>query len=238
MTTKQLDIGYLPENLPLYNGLTVEQYLSFCSEIRGKNFNPQQFKDSFWHYLDISPLLKKNIGKLSRGQKQRVALVQSFLHQPKLVVLDEPTLGLDPQGIQNFKKFLKEISNEVSIIITGHVLSEMQSMCDHISILSQGKILKSIELKELSRYQTDFADLVLPKMEKISFDQLLDNDLQELQVEYEERMDDLVKMRLNFQKYTEDPKDFLSRLNKEKIQATEFSFVKNTLEEYYFGLNI
>jgi ABC-2 type transport system ATP-binding protein len=135
-------IGYLPENNPLYLDMAIIDYLKFCAEIQGieKNKIPQRIH-SMVDLCGLNPERHKKIGELSKGYRQRVGLAQAMIHDPDVLVLDEPTTGLDPNQIVEIRKLIKELGQEKTVILSSHILSEVEATCDRILIINKGKIV-------------------------------------------------------------------------------------------------
>jgi len=135
-------IGYLPENNPLYNDMSVMDYLKFAAEISG--IEKQKINDRIAEMIlltDLNAEKHKTIFELSKGYKQRVGLSQALIHDPKILILDEPTSGLDPNQIVEIRKLIKEIGREKTVILSTHILSEVEATCDRIIIINKGKIV-------------------------------------------------------------------------------------------------
>jgi ABC-2 type transport system ATP-binding protein len=132
-------IGYLPEHNPLYTDMTVYDYLKFTAEIRDvKNFK-QRLKEVS-DKCGLHGIINKAISTLSKGYKQRVGLAQAILHDPKILILDEPTTGLDPNQIAEIRELIIELGKEKTLILCSHILQEVQAVCDRIIIINKGKI--------------------------------------------------------------------------------------------------
>lgn len=135
-------IGYLPENPPLYNELTVTEYLNFACEIKGveKKKRKEQIEEVI-DVLKIDKMRNRLISNLSRGYKQRVGLAQALCGDPKVLILDEPTVGLDPTQIIDIRKTIKKLGGKHTIVLSSHILHEVADICDHILMLHKGKIV-------------------------------------------------------------------------------------------------
>ncbi len=135
-------IGYLPEVPPLYQEMTVREYLNFAAELKKikKNEREKQILEvmDMTMITDISGRLIKN---LSKGYKQRVGLAQAVLGYPEVIILDEPTVGLDPKQIIEIRELIKKLSREHTVILSSHILSEVQAVCDEIMIISKGRLV-------------------------------------------------------------------------------------------------
>jgi len=163
-------IGYLPENNPVYEDMGVIEYLEFIAEIR--QLPESQKHGRIKHVISVCGLkdvLLKNIGELSRGYKQRLGFAQAILHDPDVLVLDEPTSGLDPNQAREVRSLIRELKKEKTVILSTHILSEVQSVCDRVLIIHKGKIIASGTANELQ-------SLVQSK-EKVYFEARTNKDL-------------------------------------------------------------
>lgn len=157
-------IGYLPETPPLYQDLTVRSYLDFVSKI--KNVAKSDRRDRLEWSLDrcgLTDVASRMIGNLSKGYKQRVGLAQAILNQPEVLILDEPTVGLDPKQIREIRQLIKELSQEHTIILSTHILPEVSMICDRAIIINQGKIKLEGSIDELTKERSleeVFIDLI------------------------------------------------------------------------------
>ena len=143
-------IGFLPEQPPLYNDLTVNEYLNYAAKLRGIN------KDGLTEAINLSKERcgLENVGSrlienLSKGYKQRVGIAQAIIHSPSVIILDEPTSGLDPIQIREIRELMRELSSDHSVILSTHILSEIQSLCDRVLIINQGHIVLDQSLDQL-----------------------------------------------------------------------------------------
>ena len=145
-------IGYLPERNPLYDEMNVSDFLFFISKLH----NIPKYKITS-RVLDMIRLCgldndkHKQIGELSKGFRQRVGIAQALIHDPEVVILDEPTTGLDPNQIFGIRKIIKEIGEEKTVILSSHILSEIETTCDQVMIMSNGKIVANGTTSELRR---------------------------------------------------------------------------------------
>lgn len=134
-------IGYLPETVPLYDDMRVYEYLKFIAEIRG--MKKDEIKDRMKEVIDICGLSKvifKTIEELSKGFRQRVGLAQAITHNPDILILDEPTAGLDPNQIIEIRNLIKELGRKKTVILSSHILSEVSATCDRVVIINNGRI--------------------------------------------------------------------------------------------------
>ncbi|HIP96480.1 MAG TPA: ATP-binding cassette domain-containing protein [Anaerolineae bacterium] len=133
-------IGYMPETVPLYPEMSVRSYLAFMARIRGVSNRKEQV-DAAMEACHIADKAGTIIGKLSKGYRQRVGLAQALVHDPEVLILDEPTIGLDPKQIIEVRELIKELGHERTIILSTHILSEAQQTCDRVLIINEGEIV-------------------------------------------------------------------------------------------------
>jgi ABC-2 type transport system ATP-binding protein len=135
-------IGYLPESNPLYYDMPVLEYLEFVAELQGveKGRIRKRIIDMV-HKTGLNKEKHKKIGELSKGYRQRVGLAQALIHDPEILILDEPTTGLDPNQIVEIRKLIKELGREKTVILSTHILPEVEATCDRILIINNGKIV-------------------------------------------------------------------------------------------------
>ena len=144
------NIGFLPEQLPLYGDLTIDEYLLYSAKLRGiKKQNINDLIISCKKRCGLENTGKRLIQNLSKGYKQRVGIAQAIIHMPSIIILDEPTSGLDPKQILEIRELMRELSKVHSIIISTHILSEVEAICDRVLIINEGNIVLDQYLKEL-----------------------------------------------------------------------------------------
>ena len=144
-------IGYLPESNPLYTDMGVVDYLKFIAQVRGVSGHTrnERIKDVI-DICSLEPMMHKIIGELSKGYRQRVGLAQALIHDPPVLILDEPTAGLDPYQIIEIRNLIKEIGRQKTIIFSTHILSQVAATCDRTLIISNGKIVANASPQELA----------------------------------------------------------------------------------------
>ncbi len=146
-------IGYLPENNPLYREMPVIDYLIFCAKLQG--IEKSKIKSKILEMVDLCALegeKHKKIGELSKGYQQRVGLAQALIHDPEVLIFDEPTAGLDPNQIVEIRKLIKKIGKEKTVILSSHILAEVEATCDRIMIINNGKIVADGTSEELRKH--------------------------------------------------------------------------------------
>ncbi|MBI2979217.1 MAG: ATP-binding cassette domain-containing protein [Chloroflexi bacterium] len=145
------NIGYLPEAIPLYTDMTVRTYLDFAARLRGMAKN--RIKSRIDEVVDICHLeeyIDVLIGKLSKGFRQRVGVAQAIIHEPKVLILDEPTIGIDPIQVAMTRQLIKELGKEHTILLSPHILPEVSVICQRVIIIHEGKIVAMDSIKNLS----------------------------------------------------------------------------------------
>jgi len=144
-------IGYLPENAPLYSELTVQGHLSLACDLRGITGRQrvQQISEAVYH-TGLEDRLTQPVGELSKGFRQRVGLAQAILHRPKLLILDEPTNGLDPTQIQEVRRLIRSLAGHSTVVLSTHILSEVEATCGRAVIIMNGRIRADARLPELA----------------------------------------------------------------------------------------
>jgi ABC-2 type transport system ATP-binding protein len=148
-------IGYLPEVPPLYPDLTVREYLQFAAEIKGiKKAERQEAVDDAVRTAMLEDVEQRLIKNLSKGYKQRVGLAQAIIGLPDVLILDEPTSGLDPKQIIEIRALIKELGKRHTVILSSHILSEVSAVCDHVIMISNGKIVADDTLENLTAEKT------------------------------------------------------------------------------------
>jgi len=147
----QARIGYLPENAPLYPEMSVQGYLQMMADLREIRLGQQKERLSEAIYATgLEEHLPRPIGQLSKGFRQRVGLAQAILHRPKLLILDEPTVGLDPTQIVEIRGLIRRLSRHSTILFSSHILSEVEAVCDRVVIIMNGQVKADARLDELS----------------------------------------------------------------------------------------
>lgn len=144
------EIGYLPENTPLYNEMYVREFLHFVGETYQLKNLTQRVKEVIAQ-VGLAPEQHKKIHMLSKGYKQRVGLAQAIIHQPKVLILDEPTSGLDPNQLTDIRALIKELGKDKTIVISTHIMQEVEAICDDIIIINKGKIVANSSLDTLKQ---------------------------------------------------------------------------------------
>lgn len=144
----QSKIGYLPENVPLYPEMTVLDYLEYVADLRGLQ-NKEQVVSTAVQKTALKEKASSKIETLSKGYKQRVGVAQAILHSPEILILDEPTNGLDPTQIQDMRNLIIELGQESTVILSTHIMQEVEAVCERVLILQRGKLSLDASLAEI-----------------------------------------------------------------------------------------
>lgn len=139
------NMGFLPENNPLYPEMYVKEYLNFVADIHQIS---KERVDDVIELVGITPEKSKKISQLSKGYKQRVGLAQAILHSPDLLILDEPTNGLDPNQIIEIRNVIKEIGRQKTVILSTHIMQEVEALCSRVILIHQGNIIQDSQIEE------------------------------------------------------------------------------------------
>ena len=224
-------IGYAPEIPPLYPEMTVQSYLKFVAQI--KQVNTKEISKKVDKAIDnccLEEMRKRLISKLSRGYKQRVGIAQAIIHDPKVIILDEPTVGLDPNQVVEIRKMIKDLATERTVMISTHILSEAESICNHIIIINKGNIAGQGTWKEL---EEDLQELLVVKLKLNDLNEDKINQLKSIDSikDVIECKDNIVK--LYFPKDEEHKHKLIKFIADKNWYMDEFVTEKMSLEEIF-----
>ncbi len=159
-------IGYLPEKTPLYTDMIVQEYLEFVGSLKGISAN--RLKEDVSRVIEqcgLTDVYKRTIGKLSKGYQQRVGIAQAILSDPELLILDEPTIGLDPKQIIEIRELIKNLGKERTVILSSHILPEVSQVCNRIIVINKGKLV-AVDTPENLRNRLRKSSVVIVKVKK------------------------------------------------------------------------
>ena len=162
-------IGYLPENTPLYNEMYIKEFLNFVGETYGIE-NLAHRVDEVIKQVGLIPEQHKKIGMLSKGYKQRIGLAQAIIHNPEVLILDEPTTGLDPNQLVEIRELIKNIGKDKTVMLSTHIMQEVEAICDRVIIINQGNIVTD---KKLDKLMTEEQEQII----EVEFDQVISSEL-------------------------------------------------------------
>ena len=144
-------LGYLPETPPLYMDMTVNSYLNFVGQIRELGYKKRQERiEIVYDRLGLGDCRNRIIGTLSKGYKQRLGLAQAMIHNPEVLILDEPTVGLDPNQIIEIRSLIKDLAQDHTVILSTHILSEVSATCDRVCIIKEGEIVAEDKVSNIA----------------------------------------------------------------------------------------
>ena len=167
-------IGYMPENNPLPVEMRVREYLKFRARLKGMGVGLSRERvDYVTKICGLGDVDRKLIGHLSKGYRQRVGLADSLVHDPKLLILDEPTIGLDPHQIRTVRKLIRDLGKTHTVLVSSHILSEIEMTCDHVIIIHEGKILENDTVEGLRQKMSSerqvVAEIAAPREELLDY---------------------------------------------------------------------
>lgn len=172
MKVKQ-KVGYLPETNPLYMDMYVREYLKFIAGIHKLGRNTSQRIEEIISITGLTLEQNKKISQLSKGYKQRVGLAQALIHDPDVLILDEPTSGLDPNQLVEIRNLIKEIGKEKTVMLSTHIMQEVEAMCDKVIIIDKGKIVANTSTTDIYKLQSNKQIIV------VEFDKLVQKSMLE-----------------------------------------------------------
>ena len=142
-------IGFLPEHPPLYLDMTVKEYLNFVYDLKKCNLNKKKHIEEIVEVINIGEVYKRPISHLSKGYRQRVGIAQALISSPDILIFDEPTVGLDPRQIMEIRDVIKSLGKNKTIILSTHIMQEIEAVCDSVTIIAQGNIVAQNTLAEI-----------------------------------------------------------------------------------------
>lgn len=160
-------IGYLPEANPLYHDMYVREYLDFIADVHGVPDKKKKIEEAI-QTVGLSLESKKKVGQLSKGYKQRVGLAAALIHDPEVLILDEPTTGLDPNQIVEIREVIKKLGQDKTVLFSSHILQEVEAICDRVVIINRGKLVADDTLSNL-RLQSESSQVL-----KVTFKEALE----------------------------------------------------------------
>lgn len=233
------NIGYMPENVPLYMDLTVEEFITYMAELKRipKKERKQKVKEIMEKtgLLDVSKKLTRN---LSRGYKQRVSLAGAIIGEPNIVILDEPTVGLDPKQITEIRSLIKKLGEKRTVIISSHILSEISQLCEKVIIINKGKLVAIDTPKNLEeKTKTDNSLIVTVEDKENKISQVLSQNENIKEIKLIQENEDGTKEYIISSKTAEDMrKNMLETLLKNNITVFELKQTEATLEEAFIKI--
>lgn len=209
LETKSM-IGYLPEQNPLYTEMYVKEYLMFIAETYGLGKEKKQKIENILERVGLSTEYKKKIGQLSKGYRQRVGLAQALIADPKVLILDEPTTGLDPNQLEEIRALIREIGKDRTVLLSTHIMQEIKSICNRVIIINKGEIAADYR---------DLTEMTTQKESELYFE-----------VEFLNEIDSIELQKINFIQT-------ISVINKKHIKVTANKDIRPDLFDYAVSSN-
>lgn len=231
-------IGYLPEIPPLYPDMRVEEYLRYCAGIKGiRGGNVKKEVEKVMKRLELTDMRRRLISNLSKGYKQRTGLAQAIIGDPKLLILDEPTVGLDPTQVTELRKLIKELGKDHSVILSSHILSEISAVCDRVVIINKGELRAIDTIENLERKASGSPILSLTvESDQLAVSFILDeiSGVQEIiDVTEIDENTCVFKLRLESEKVRQE---IMSALVNNQISIVEMTMERPDLEQVFLKL--
>lgn len=232
-------IGYLPELPPLYLDMTVKEYLRFVAELKKVPAKERETQiAAVMEMTQITDMQRRLIKNLSKGYKQRVGLAQAIIGYPELIILDEPTVGLDPKQIIEIRDLIRKLGENHTVILSSHILSEVSAVCDHIMIISHGKLVASDSPEGLQKLMSGSAELMLTVKGGFEMAEEVLEKLEEVQaVELiAEEKDGVVVLRVLSAESKDAREAVFYALAEAKLPIMSMQFVTKSLEDIFLEL--
>lgn len=232
-------VGYLPELPPLYMDMTVAEYLKFVAELKKieKKKRKEMINDAM-EMTGVSDVSERLIKNLSKGYRQRVGFAQAVLGYPQIIILDEPTVGLDPKQIIEIRELIKKLGENHTVILSSHILTEISAVCDHVFIISKGKLVASDATENLINLMSTEQNIdIIAKCDEAVARQVIENvsDVKEVKFEQPEE-DDTVKFVVRAQKGCDIREVLFKAFCDRNITLLEMHSAVKSLEDVFLEL--
>ncbi len=232
-------IGYLPESVPLYSDMTVRDYLKYMGSLRGMGKNILKRVDEVIDLTSLNQYKYVLISKLSKGYRQRTGIAQAILHKPKILILDEPTIGIDPVQVVETRKLIQNLGENHTLILSSHILPEVTSICKRVLVMHEGKIVADDTPENLSkRLQTsNLCEVKVKSGKKNGIIQLLRNEEYIVDIRSKENENDEFENYYIETSSIKNPESLISKiLINNNIELFKLSSLPLTLEEIFLQL--
>ncbi len=234
-------IGYMPESAPLYGDMIVEDYLKYIANLHGEN--PDEKVPLLCEECGLKEVMSKNISELSRGNKQRVSLAHALMHNPEILILDEPTSGLDPNQVEDVRNIIREIGKTRTVIVSTHILSEVETICSRVIIISGGKVVADSPTDELKERFASETSIKL-NVANVDFETLsslvktVDGAKSVLQTEQknDEEVQGSMEVLISVEGKKEIRPLLVKKLIENNVDLYEMSIQRNSLEDVFHAL--
>ena len=230
-------IGYLPEGAPSYSDMEVSEFLSFVGKMRGinnKNILNSRL-DDMANQINLKDVWNRPIETLSKGFKRRVGIAQALIHDPDILILDEPTDGLDPNQKHEMRNLIKTISKNKAIVISTHILEEVEAVCSRAVIIANGKLLaneKPVNLGKNLKQKSAFSILLSNKINSTTLKEIKANlDYKNVEIEYVGKSSSKILIQVDEESLNLNK--IIAQLKKQKLNVVEAFFVKPNLDEIF-----
>lgn len=232
-------VGYLPELPPIYMDMTVAEYLKFVAELKKieKKKRKEMINDAM-EMTGVSDVSERLIKNLSKGYRQRVGFAQAVLGYPQIIILDEPTVGLDPKQIIEIRELIKKLGENHTVILSSHILTEISAVCDHVFIISKGKLVASDATENLINLMSTEQNIdIIAKCDEAVARQVIENvsDVKEVKFEQPEE-DDTVKFVVRAQKGCDIREGLFKAFCDRNITLLEMHSAVKSLEDVFLEL--
>lgn len=232
-------VGYLPELPPLYMDMTVAEYLKFVAELKKieKKKRKEMINDAM-EMTGVSDVSERLIKNLSKGYRQRVGFAQAVLGYPQIIILDEPTVGLDPKQIIEIRELIKKLGENHTVILSSHILTEISAVCDHVFIISKGKLVASDATENLINLMSTEQNIdIIAKCDEAVAHQVIEDvsDVKEVKFEQPEE-DDTVKFVVRAQKGCDIREGLFKAFCDRNITLLEMHSAVKSLEDVFLEL--
>tara|TARA_B100000941_G_scaffold270904_1_gene229202 strand:- start:2813 stop:3745 length:933 start_codon:yes stop_codon:yes gene_type:complete len=232
-------IGYLPESVPLYTDMTVRDYLSYMGSLRGMGKNILNRVDEVIDLTSLNQYKNILISKLSKGYRQRTGIAQAILHKPKILILDEPTIGIDPVQVVETRKLIQNLGEEHTLILSSHILSEVTSICKRVLVIHEGKIVADDTPENLSnKLQTsNLCEIKVKNGKSNGIIKLLRNEEYIVDIRTKDEKNDEFENYYIETSLVKNPESLISKiLINNNIELFKLSSLPLTLEEIFLQL--
>lgn len=234
-------IGYMPESAPLYGDMIVEDYLKYIANLHGEN--PDEKVPLLCEECGLKEVMSKNISELSRGNRQRVSLAHALMHNPEILILDEPTSGLDPNQVEDVRNIIREIGKTRTVIVSTHILSEVETICSRVIIISGGKVVADSPTDELKERFASETSIKL-NVANVDFETLsslvktVDGAKSVIQTEQknDEEVQGSVEVLISVEGKKEIRPLLVKKLIENNVDLYEMSIQRNSLEDVFHAL--
>jgi len=221
-------IGYIPENNPIYEDMEVTEYLKFIAKTYGLSKSSVEMAIES---CSLKEVIGKNIGLLSKGYRQRVSLAKAIMPDPKILLLDEPTTGLDPNQAAQTRELIKKLKKDKIIIISTHILAEVEYLCDDIIIINKGSIgVTGTKQDIIKKFSSNSYLIKIEGKEEINFQDI--GKIKNIEYLYDEVLNETT-IKLTFEEEKDFRKDIIEKINKNRLSLLEISKQSITLDKVF-----